>query len=188
MDILHSRLFTAHRCTQARFHATFHSSQFGCRVRIVSLKRLGWLTNLWLTQSLDPMGRLRVEQTPIHLLAGHVPGAVNRPFSSNLDEDRRFLPHDELRHQFEQRLGGYQPEQVVNMCCSGVNACQSLLAMEIAGLPGSRVYAGSWSEWIRNPVSLREQRRQRTAARPQSYLWRRIFLTPSNWVLRSGSA
>ncbi len=95
--------------------------------------------------------RFRGEQEPIDPVAGHVPGAVNRPFSNNLSEDGRFLPSQDLRRQFQQRLGRYRPEQLVHMCGSGVNACQSLLAMEIAGLTGSRLYAGSWSEWIRDP-------------------------------------
>jgi thiosulfate/3-mercaptopyruvate sulfurtransferase len=96
--------------------------------------------------------RFRGEAEPIDALAGHVPGAVNRPFKDNLAADGRFLPRDELRRQFSRRIAPYSPEHVVHMCGSGVTACHNLLAMEAAGLSGSRLYAGSWSEWIRDPA------------------------------------
>lgn len=95
--------------------------------------------------------RFRGEVEPIDAVAGHVPGAVNRPFQDNLAADGRFLSPDQLRRQFMQRLGHFRPEETVHMCGSGVTACHNLLAMEIAGLAGSRLYAGSWSEWIRDP-------------------------------------
>ena len=94
--------------------------------------------------------RYRGEQEPIDPVAGHVPGALNRPFQLNLDASGRFKAPDELRAGFSGLIGGASPEQVVHMCGSGVTACHNLLAMEIAGLSGSRLYAGSWSEWIRN--------------------------------------
>ncbi len=87
---------------------------------------------------------------PIDTVAGHVPGAVNVPFTGNLDEDGRFLAPKRLRQRFEQVLQGVAPEKVVHMCGSGVTACHNILAMELAGLSGSRLYAGSWSEWIRD--------------------------------------
>ena len=96
-------------------------------------------------------GRFRGELEPIDSIAGHVPGAVNRPFQNNLGEDGRFLPAHQLRDQIMRQLGRFWPEQAVHMCGSGVTACHNLLAMEIAGLKGSRIYAGSWSEWIRDP-------------------------------------
>jgi thiosulfate/3-mercaptopyruvate sulfurtransferase len=95
--------------------------------------------------------RFRGEIEPIDAVAGHVPGAVNRPLQCNLGADGRFLPAAELRRQFLKQLGDVAPVQVVHMCGSGVTACHNLLAMEHAGLYGSRLYAGSWSEWIRDP-------------------------------------
>jgi thiosulfate/3-mercaptopyruvate sulfurtransferase len=83
--------------------------------------------------------------------AGHVPGARNRPFLDNLGADGRFLPADELRRRWSTLLGALPPSAVVAMCGSGVTACQNLLALEHAGLSGGRLYAGSWSEWIRDP-------------------------------------
>jgi thiosulfate/3-mercaptopyruvate sulfurtransferase len=95
--------------------------------------------------------RFRGESEPIDPVAGHVPGARNRPFNDNLDEHGRFRPAADLRAEFERLLGAHRPEQVVHMCGSGVTACSNLLAMEYAGLGGARVYAGSWSEWIDDP-------------------------------------
>lgn len=83
-------------------------------------------------------------------VAGHIPGAINLPFADNVDEDGRFKCPAELRRRFEQALAGIRPEQTVFMCGSGVTACHNLLAMEIAGLKGGRLYPGSWSEWIRD--------------------------------------
>lgn len=88
---------------------------------------------------------------PIDTVAGHVPGAVNHPFVGNLNAQGRFLPDDELRRLWSARLAGRSPENVIAMCGSGVTACHNLLAMACAGLPGAKLYAGSWSEWIRNP-------------------------------------
>lgn len=94
--------------------------------------------------------RYRGEQEPIDPVAGHIPNAVNRAFQLNLDYQGKFLPAGQLNEQFKQMIGAYMPEQVVHMCGSGITACHNLLAMEIAGLSGSKLYAGSWSEWIRN--------------------------------------
>jgi thiosulfate/3-mercaptopyruvate sulfurtransferase len=95
--------------------------------------------------------RYRGEVEPIDPVAGHVPGALNRPFSDNL-ADGRFKPPARLRAEFETLLGGRDPRAVRHMCGSGVTACHNLVAMEHAGLTGSRVYAGSWSEWISDPA------------------------------------
>jgi thiosulfate/3-mercaptopyruvate sulfurtransferase len=84
-------------------------------------------------------------------VAGHVPGARNRPFLDNLGADGRFLPADVLRQRFATILGSLAPSSVVAMCGSGVTACHNLLALEHAGFSGARLYAGSWSEWIRDP-------------------------------------
>lgn len=95
--------------------------------------------------------RFHGQQEPIDPVAGHVPKALNKPLPSNLDKAGQFLPADQLRKQFSQLIGVQPAEQVVHMCGSGVTACHNLLAMEIAGLGGSKLYAGSWSEWITNP-------------------------------------
>jgi thiosulfate/3-mercaptopyruvate sulfurtransferase len=88
---------------------------------------------------------------PIDAVAGHIPGAVNHPFSTNLRSDGRFLPPEDLARRWRDRLGKASPADVIVMCGSGVTACHNLLALERAGLPGARLYAGSWSEWIRDP-------------------------------------
>jgi thiosulfate/3-mercaptopyruvate sulfurtransferase len=84
-------------------------------------------------------------------VAGHVPGARNRPFLDNLGADGRFLPAPVLRERFGTLLGSVPPHSLIAMCGSGVTACHHLLALEHAGLTGARLYAGSWSEWIRDP-------------------------------------
>jgi thiosulfate/3-mercaptopyruvate sulfurtransferase len=84
-------------------------------------------------------------------VAGHVPGARNHPFLANLGADGKFLPAAELRARFHTLLGSVPASALISMCGSGVTACHSLLALEHAGLPGARLYAGSWSEWIRDP-------------------------------------
>lgn len=91
--------------------------------------------------------RFRGENETIDPVGGHIPGAVNRFFRENLQVDGRFKPAAELRAEWLMVLAGASPEQVVHQCGSGVSACHNILAMEIAGLPGSRLYAGSWSEW-----------------------------------------
>jgi thiosulfate/3-mercaptopyruvate sulfurtransferase len=88
---------------------------------------------------------------PIDPVAGHVPGAVNHPFSVNLAADGRLLPQAQLEQRWRERLAGATPDQLIAMCGSGVTACHHLLSLEAAGLPGGRLYAGSWSEWIADP-------------------------------------
>jgi thiosulfate/3-mercaptopyruvate sulfurtransferase len=84
-------------------------------------------------------------------IAGHVPGARNHPFHSNLGADGKFLPAGELRERFTTLLGSMPASSLISMCGSGVTACHTLLALEYAGIAGARLYAGSWSEWIRDP-------------------------------------
>ena len=88
---------------------------------------------------------------PIDPVAGHIPGAVNHPFTANLGADGRFLPAAELERRWQARLPGGGPKNLVAMCGSGVTACHNLLSLEVAGLTGGKLYAGSWSEWIRDP-------------------------------------
>lgn len=92
--------------------------------------------------------RYRGDVEPIDRVAGHVPGAANRPFTDNLQADGRFKSPAELKQEFRAVIGDHAPEHVVHMCGSGVTACHNLLAMEHAGLVGSRLYAPSWSGWI----------------------------------------
>jgi thiosulfate/3-mercaptopyruvate sulfurtransferase len=94
--------------------------------------------------------RYRGEQEPIDPVAGHIPYALNRPLQLNLGRNGLFLAPETLRQQFQQLIGKTSASQVVHSCGSGVTACHNLLAMEVAGLTGSKLYAGSWSEWIRD--------------------------------------
>ncbi len=96
--------------------------------------------------------RYRGEHEPIDPIAGHVPGARNRPFSANLAPSGLFRPRAELEAELRALMAGRDPSQVIAMCGSGVTACHLLLAMEVAGLRGGSLYAGSWSEWIRDPA------------------------------------
>lgn len=84
--------------------------------------------------------------------AGHIPGALNRPFTDNLDSNGRFREPGWLKAQFESTQGLASPEDVVHSCGSGITACHNLFAMELAGLGLTRLYPGSWSEWIRDPA------------------------------------
>jgi len=93
--------------------------------------------------------RFRGEQEPVDPVAGHIPGASNRPFQLNL-KNGLFLAPEQLREQFTKLISSANPAHVVHQCGSGVTACHNLLAMEHAGLSGSKLYAGSWSEWITN--------------------------------------
>lgn len=92
--------------------------------------------------------RFRGEVEPMDPVAGHIPGAVNRPASLNLTAEGVFKPAAKLRTEFAALLGGRTHADVVHHCGSGVTACANILAMEIAGLHGTRLYPGSWSEWI----------------------------------------
>jgi thiosulfate/3-mercaptopyruvate sulfurtransferase len=106
------------------------------------------------TLLLDARGadRFRGENETIDPIAGHIPGAMNRPFANNLDANGRFKPASTLREEFVSLLSGRAPENVIHQCGSGVTACHNVLAMEVAGLAGSRLYGGSWSEWIADPT------------------------------------
>ncbi|HSV71125.1 MAG TPA: sulfurtransferase [Methylibium sp.] len=96
--------------------------------------------------------RFRGDVEPLDPVAGHIPGALNRPFKDNLGADGRFRPPAELRAAFEALLGEAATDEVVHQCGSGVTACHNLLAMEAAGLPGAALYPGSWSEWCADPA------------------------------------
>ena len=92
--------------------------------------------------------RFRGETEPMDPFAGHIPGALNRFYKSNLNPDLTFRPATELQREFVSLIGRKRPERVVHYCGSGITACANLFAMEYAGLPGSKLYNGSWSEWL----------------------------------------
>ena len=95
--------------------------------------------------------RFAGENETLDPVAGHVPGARNHPFTANQDADGRFLEAAELRRRWQRTLAGASAADLVAMCGSGVTACHNLLALEVADLPGGRLYGGSWSEWITDP-------------------------------------
>ncbi len=139
---LSSSVFTPVLCEfKARVHdeMTVSSEQVAARVA-----QTGW--RLLDARAAD---RYAGETEPLDPVAGHIPGARNYPFTRNLDADARFLPATQLRQQYQQSLGNASAHQTMVMCGSGVTACHNLLAMEIAGLRESKLYAGSWSEWCK---------------------------------------
>lgn len=96
-------------------------------------------------------GRFHGENETLDPVGGHIPGAENRFWQMNLQPDGRFRPPEVLRKQFSELLNGVPPERVMHSCGSGVTACHNQFAMTLAGLAGSRVYPGSWSEWCAHP-------------------------------------
>lgn len=96
--------------------------------------------------------RYRGEVEPLDPVAGHIPGALNRPFNTNIAADGRFKTAAELRQEFDTLLGAAASGAVVHHCGSGVSAVPNLIAMELAGLPPAMLYAGSWSEWCSDPA------------------------------------
>ena len=105
----------------------------------------------WLVMDARSEERFNGEVEPLDPVAGHIPGAVNFPFEDNLHVSGRFESPKHLRDLYEGQLQKLKPEHVIQMCGSGVTACHNILAMEHAGLSGAKLYAGSWSEWIRDP-------------------------------------
>lgn len=95
--------------------------------------------------------RFKGEVEPIDPVAGHIPGAQCAAFTDNLGSDGRFLPADQLKQRFAEKLSGRSPTELVAYCGSGVTACHNLFALCLAGYPLGRLYAGSWSEWINDP-------------------------------------
>ncbi|MHA4895417.1 sulfurtransferase [Pedobacter sp. PWIIR3] len=89
---------------------------------------------------------------PIDLVAGHIPGAINIPFTENLDASGRYLPPNVLKDKYVEALKGIEPQHVIVHCGSGITACHTLLAMDYAGLEIPKLYVGSWSEWSRNKL------------------------------------
>jgi thiosulfate/3-mercaptopyruvate sulfurtransferase len=96
--------------------------------------------------------RFRGEVEPFDPVAGHIPGALNRPFNQNIGEDGLFKPAEVLRAELEALLGDRSAATVVHHCGSGVSAIPNILAMQVAGLGASTLFAGSWSEWCSDPA------------------------------------
>jgi thiosulfate/3-mercaptopyruvate sulfurtransferase len=106
----------------------------------------------WLVMDARAEERFNGEVEPLDPVAGHIPGAVNLPYEDNLHVSGRFESPDALRTLYRGQMRNVASDHVIQMCGSGVTACHNLLAMEHAGLTGARLYAGSWSEWIRDPA------------------------------------
>jgi thiosulfate/3-mercaptopyruvate sulfurtransferase len=102
---------------------------------------------------LDARGapRFRGEVEPLDPVAGHIPGALNRPFTENIGTDGKFKPAEVLKAEFAKLLAGRDPSTVVHHCGSGVSAVPNVLAMQIAGFGTTGLFAGSWSEWCSDP-------------------------------------
>jgi len=99
-----------------------------------------------------PAERFRGENETLDPVAGRIPGSVNRFFGENVDEEGCFKLPERLREEYAALIGSHLPDRTIHTCGSGVTACHNLLAMEIAGLHGSKLYAGSWSEWCSDPA------------------------------------
>jgi len=130
---------TAYRGAPRTMHvdAAFVKANLGkSEVTVIDARAAGRFAGIG--ETIDPVG-------------GHIPGALNRPFSENLSKDGTFKPAEKLAKEFAQLLGNRSPKQIVHQCGSGVSACHNILAMEIVGLAGSRLYPGSWSEWCSDP-------------------------------------
>jgi thiosulfate/3-mercaptopyruvate sulfurtransferase len=128
-------------------------------VRFEAKPRTAWRLDVaevavggWLLVDARAPERFRGENETIDPVGGHIPGARNQFFQLNLAADKTFKPADQLRAQWSATLEGRAPADVVMYCGSGVTACHNLLALEIAGLPGARLYPGSWSEWSADPA------------------------------------
>ena len=108
------------------------------------------LNNNYIVIDVRENNRYRGEIEPIDLVAGHIPGAINVPFSTNLNENGQFLSPMELKVKYQTIFGNIKSENIIIHCGSGVTACHSLLAIDYAGLQIPKLYVGSWSEWSRN--------------------------------------
>ena len=125
--------------------------QFQARLKPECVVKVEELTkpNTWQLVDARAAERFRGEIEPIDPIAGHISGAWNRPLTENLDGNQ-FKSAEQLKAEWQALLGNMSVANIVHMCGSGVTACHNLLAMEVAGLTGTKLYAGSWSEWIRD--------------------------------------
>jgi thiosulfate/3-mercaptopyruvate sulfurtransferase len=136
----------------ARKSTSFHYQPKDWLLPIATLQDVEWGIETGRAMVVDVRERFRYrgESEPIDLIAGHIPGAVNLPYTENFSAEGRLLDEDLLRDRLEAHLKGRAPQEVIVHCGSGVTACHFLLAMERAGMSGARLYVGSWSEWSRN--------------------------------------
>lgn len=113
----------------------------------------------WLVIDVRENFRFRGESEPIDLVAGHIPGAVNIPYTTNLEADGTFRPLSAMKEIYDQAIGDRTGDKVIVHCGSGVTACHTILTMASAGLDVPRLYVGSWSEWSRNenPIATDEK-------------------------------
>jgi thiosulfate/3-mercaptopyruvate sulfurtransferase len=139
---------------QAKSIAATNFTLHAAKARLVNTETISKQLGRPQQNIIDARGapRFRGEVEPLDPVAGHIPGALNRPFNLNLDAQGKFKPADQLRAEFEVLLGGRDPATVVHHCGSGVSAVPNIVAMEIAGLGRTALYAGSWSEWCSDPA------------------------------------
>lgn len=138
----------------------FPATQYPGRVRPEMAVDVGYVqSHLGQATLLDARApaRWRGDAEPIDPVAGRIPGSLNRFSNDNLKADGTFKQPEVLKHEFLSVLGTRKLQDIIHSCGSGVAACHNLLAMEIAGLKGARLYAGSWSEWIADPKRPRER-------------------------------
>ncbi len=131
----------------AIFHATPHRALWADASQVDAARR----DSQWKVLDARPEMRFTGDVEPLDPVAGHIPGTFNWPFEENLDLGGTYLPAEELRETYLNILGDTPPSRVIHSCGSGVTACHNILAMEHAGLSGSLLYPGSWSEWITDP-------------------------------------
>lgn len=133
-----------------------HASEFALRPSLVTLLHTADVSaalgkpSQTILDARSP-ARFRGETEPFDPVAGHIPGALNRPFTSNLGPDGLMKPAAQLRAEFDTLLAGHTPASVVHQCGSGISAIPNLLAMQVAGLGSTALFAGSWSEWCSTP-------------------------------------
>jgi thiosulfate/3-mercaptopyruvate sulfurtransferase len=127
------------------------ATRYPVRPALVSHVEAHEVTKAGLLLDARAPARFRAEQEPIDPVAGHIPGARNRFNAQNIAPDGTFKAPEVLKRELLEVLKGHNATDVVHYCGSGVAACHNLLAMEVAGLPGGRLFAGSWSEWIADP-------------------------------------
>lgn len=145
-----------HHNEEARFEPAPRPDMVMDRLQLVDALAAGSLVLI------DVRARPRYlgEIEPLDKVAGHIPGALNLPFEENLDQEGRFQLPRNLERKYGEIRKANPGKHICFMCGSGVTACHSLLAMEIAGLPGARLYPGSWSEWITDtalPIAIGEE-------------------------------
>jgi thiosulfate/3-mercaptopyruvate sulfurtransferase len=146
--------WVAERKSVAAHVPRFPHTQYPVRMRPETAVGIGYVQtrpkDIALLDARSPE-RFRGEKEPIDKVAGHIPGAMNRYCIDNLGVEGTFKAPEVLQKEFLALLGDLPASNIVNYCGSGVSACHNLLAMEIAGLPGAKLYPGSWSDWISDP-------------------------------------